>query len=155
MFLLFKLKKPAESTDTSLELAITEDTTALSTSANGTVDSLDLVDSLDCSTDDQGVVLCINAKGEFCSMDVAKGRMICSAVSPSNKKTSSVTAIVEKNPTARVSEISNTGKFSIIFSEAMNFDSFLPQKNLTRRLRGAKSGGRAKSNFKITNEGDE
>ena len=138
-----------------MELAISEDTTALSTSANGTVDSLDLVDSLDCSTDDQGVVLCINAKGEFCSMDVAKGRMICSAVNPSKKKTSSVTAIVEKNPTAMVSEISNTGKFSIIFSEAMNFDSFLPKKNLTRRLRGAKSGGRAKSNLKITNEEDE
>jgi hypothetical protein len=37
----------------------------------------------------------------------------------------------------------------------MNFDSFLPKKNLTRRLRGAKSGGRAKSNLKITNEVDE
>jgi hypothetical protein len=87
-------------------------------------------------------------------MDVAKGRMICSVVKPS-KKTSSIITVVEKNPTVRVSEISNTGKFSIIFSEAMNFDSFLPKKIITRRLRGAKSSGRVKSNSKITNEVDE
>ena len=87
-------------------------------------------------------------------MDATKGRMICSAVNP-NKKKASVLAIFEKKPTARISEISNTGNFRIIFSEAMNFDSFLPKKNIIRRLRGAKSGGRAKSNSKITNEVDD
>jgi len=57
-------------------------------------------------------------------------------------------AIDEKNPTASVSKITSMGKFSINFSEAMNFDGFMPKADLPRRLRGAKSGGR--SSLKIS-----
>ena len=118
---------------------ITEATTALATAADVTVDSLD------CSTDDQLVTLCVTANGEFCYMDVALEKMICSAIDPTKKTSSNVVAIDEKNPTASVSKITSMGKFSINFSEAMNFDGLMPKANLPRRLRGAKSGGRSSS----------